>query len=147
MNEAQLTDTLSVFRFVLGGNATFTLVSEKTGARFTYKAARPEGDDAERPVFFKVLTGDNNESDYSFLGTVFPRSGKPWEVRRSAKSRVSADAASAKALRYFVHHLNRGAVAPSLQFWHEGRCCRCGRKLTVPESIAKGIGPECEKHA
>jgi hypothetical protein len=27
--------------------------------------------------------------------------------------------------------------------WHEGRCGRCGRKLTVPESIESGFGPEC----
>jgi hypothetical protein len=30
-----------------------------------------------------------------------------------------------------------------VEFWHEGKCCRCGRKLTVPASIASGIGPEC----
>jgi len=26
---------------------------------------------------------------------------------------------------------------------HEGKCGRCGRKLTVPLSIETGIGPEC----
>jgi hypothetical protein len=30
-----------------------------------------------------------------------------------------------------------------LKVHHEGRCCRCGRKLTVPESIETGLGPEC----
>ena len=25
----------------------------------------------------------------------------------------------------------------------ESRCCVCNRKLTVPESIEAGIGPEC----
>jgi len=30
-----------------------------------------------------------------------------------------------------------------LEIWHEGRCGRCNRKLTVPASIALGIGPEC----
>ena len=29
-----------------------------------------------------------------------------------------------------------------LEVWHEGRCGKCGRKLIVPESIARGIGPE-----
>ena len=33
-----------------------------------------------------------------------------------------------------------------LEVWHEGRCGRCNRALTVPESIASGIGPECAKH-
>lgn len=144
-NQARLTDAPAVRRFVLAGNATFTLVSERTGARFTYKAGRPDGDATDRPVFFKVLTGDNNETDYSFIGTVFPRDGQPWQVKRSAKSRVSEHALSSKALDYLFGGLNRGVVAPDLQVWHEGRCCRCGRKLTVPESIAKGIGPECEQ--
>jgi hypothetical protein len=33
----------------------------------------------------------------------------------------------------------------SLEIWHEGSCLRCGRKLTVPESIESGYGPECIK--
>lgn len=28
---------------------------------------------------------------------------------------------------------------------HAGRCGRCGRLLTTPESIEAGIGPECQK--
>jgi hypothetical protein len=27
-----------------------------------------------------------------------------------------------------------------------GHCRRCGRELTDPKSIKKGIGPECEKN-
>lgn len=30
-----------------------------------------------------------------------------------------------------------------VQFWHEGRCGRCGRRLTVPGSIEIGFGPDC----
>lgn len=30
-----------------------------------------------------------------------------------------------------------------IEVWHEGRCGRCARRLTVPESILIGIGPEC----
>jgi hypothetical protein len=29
------------------------------------------------------------------------------------------------------------------EVYHEGRCGRCNRKLTVPESIETGLGPEC----
>jgi hypothetical protein len=34
-----------------------------------------------------------------------------------------------------------------LEVWHEGRCGRCGRRLTVPESIESGLGPECATKA
>jgi len=30
--------------------------------------------------------------------------------------------------------------------FHEGACGRCGRTLTVPESIASGFGPECIRY-
>jgi hypothetical protein len=36
-----------------------------------------------------------------------------------------------------------GILGATLEFWHEGRCGRCGRRLTVPDSIASGYGPEC----
>jgi hypothetical protein len=38
-----------------------------------------------------------------------------------------------------------GEVLPNeqLEIWHEGRCARCNRRLTVPASIASGFGPEC----
>ena len=32
------------------------------------------------------------------------------------------------------------------EIMHEGRCCRCNRTLTHPDSIKTGIGPECAKH-
>lgn len=38
-----------------------------------------------------------------------------------------------------------GQDLPECEVWHEGRCGRCGRKLTVPESIETGIGPDCAK--
>jgi hypothetical protein len=34
----------------------------------------------------------------------------------------------------------------AVEFWHEGKCGRCNRKLTVPSSIESGFGPECINH-
>lgn len=42
--------------------------------------------------------------------------------------------------RYNLKRLNE-----QVQIEHEGQCMRCGRKLTNPESINIGIGPECLK--
>jgi hypothetical protein len=32
---------------------------------------------------------------------------------------------------------------PQLIVHHENHCGRCGRTLTVPESVERGIGPDC----
>ena len=37
----------------------------------------------------------------------------------------------------------KAALPKTVEVWHEGICGRCGRKLTVPESVERGLGPEC----
>jgi hypothetical protein len=121
--------------FALGGNAVFTVVSRKTGTRFTFKVRQP---DASAPHFVSVLNGPDNDGDYAYLGTIFADG----TYRHGKKSYIGADAPSARAFAWFwsVLGTEREAMA---EVWHEGRCCRCGRRLTVPSSIEAGIGPEC----
>ena len=125
--------------FMLGGNATVTLVSTKTGTRFTYKIrANDEGD-----VFFvSLLSGPDNESDYRYLGRI--ARGVFWQGRKVPKpGDVGPDAPSSLAFKWAWERLAEGVLLDSLEIWHEGRCGRCARKLTVPSSIASGFGPEC----
>ena len=61
-----------------------------------------------------------------------------------AKSTVGGDAPSVKGFTYFWDRLiTCNEIGPGLEFFHAGRCGRCGRALTVPESVASGYGPEC----
>ncbi len=35
----------------------------------------------------------------------------------------------------------------NIEVWHEGSCCYCAKRLTVPASIELGMGPDCaEEH-
>jgi hypothetical protein len=120
--------------FATAGNATFTVKSTRTGNRFTYKVRKPNQDG---PAFVALLSGPNNESDFRFLGTIFPDGN----YRHGRKSTVSPTAPSAVAFAWVWQHASN--LPASVEVHHEGRCCRCGRKLTVPESIESGIGPEC----
>ena len=43
---------------------------------------------------------------------------------------------------YAKARLAAGSMPANVEINHEGRCGRCGRALTVPESVASGIGPE-----
>lgn len=121
---------------LLAGHAIFTVSNVKTGNRFTYKVT--ECDDKPGLYFVNVLTGADNTSDYAYLGTV--RSG---QYAHGRKSRITEDALSAKAFTYVWNHLD--GLPPCVEVHHAGRCLRCGRMLTVPESIEMAYGPECAK--
>ena len=128
--------------FVVGGNATFTIVSKVSGARKTFKVeAAPEKPGMRQGFFVKLLTGPNNEADYRYLGIAFEsNNGMGFALNKQGWNKPAAD-----AFRWMVDTLNRNPTkfAEQAEFWHEGCCCVCGRKLTTPESIANGIGPVC----
>jgi hypothetical protein len=137
--EGAVLDSSKVPAFVLAGNATFTLVSKTTGARFTFRVRASKDEDDSR-FFVSVLTGPDNGTDYQFLGTVFDRK----RFAHGRKSRISPDAPSALAFRWFWAALsNRGVAPATCEVWHLGSCGKCGRALTVPESISSGLGPIC----
>jgi hypothetical protein len=121
--------------FIFAGNATITLSSERTGAHFTYKI---RASDDGRVFFVKLLIQPN---EYAYLGCIF--SNARGSLHLSAKSCASDDAPSVRAINYALRHLLVGVIAPQLEIRHEGSCGRCGRPLTVPSSIDRGIGPDC----
>lgn len=138
--KGRLTTAEAMRSFALAGNATLTIRSEKTDARFTYRIQACKDQTAKGLSFVSLLSGPDNEGDYSYLGTI--RDGRFFHGK---KSRVSAVAPSVVGFAYFMGHLAIDQTPPRLECWHEGRCGRCGRKLTVPESVERGIGPECAR--
>lgn len=134
-----LADRDTAVRFMEAGNATFTIVSKKTGARYTYRIRKPK-DAAGEIAFVSLLVGPSNESDFQYIGFIrdrkFQHGGK--------KARAGLDAPSVVAFGWTWLSLIRDSHMPTTaEIWHEGRCGRCHRKLTVPSSIASGLGPEC----
>jgi hypothetical protein len=123
-------------QFALGGNATFTALSTKTGARFTFKVRQPSPD---KPHFVSLLSGPDNEGDYAFMGTIF--NGDKYVPGK--RSHIGQDAPSAKAFRFIWERADN--LPEGVEIFHEGKCCCCGRKLTTPESVTRGVGPECAK--
>lgn len=142
----QLLNREAIVRFIEAGNATFTIVSKKSGTRFTYNLSRPKANgNAPRPIWVGVLNGQDNNSDFAFAGTVW-LAAHGYSFRQSAKAVVKPSAPSLQLFLWLVTALNQGrdeSITKQAEFWHEGKCGRCGRKLTVPASINSGFGPEC----
>lgn len=139
MHPNKFTTAAEAKAFALAGNATLTLVSVKTGTRFTY---RVRASDDGSVHFVSLLGGPDNEADYRYLGRISRdifhagrRNPKPGDV--------GFDAPSSRAFAWTWQALVKDLLPATLEIWHEGRCGRCARKLTVPASIASGFGPEC----
>lgn len=137
LESGNIPDADTALRFITAGNATFTIRSRKTGTRFTYKVRATED---KAMLFVSLLSGPDNETAYQYFGNIRTRNRSYWHGK---KAKISEAAPAAKAFAWTWHALVTGKKPDSLEIWHEGRCGRCGRKLTVPESIATGFGPEC----
>ena len=120
-------------KFIFGGNSTFTFKNNITENRFTYRVRKHKTNDI---YFVSVLTQPDT---YTFIGSIF----KEGNYRHSVKSKISSNAQSVKVFDYVLRKLHTDSLSESIEVWHEGRCGRCNRKLTVPESIESGFGPEC----
>lgn len=137
--------------FVLGGKATLTIENAAAWAsqhnapsHWTFKIKKKEVSEGKYLFFVSLLTGPENTKDYSYIGTLEPNNGV---VRITAASKITADTLSFKILNRVLKLIwsneTEGITAAGFEVHHSGRCGMCGRKLTVPESIKTGFGPEC----
>ena len=127
--------------YMVAGRATVTLVSKKSGKRFTYRIRQPEAGSDRR--FVSLLNGPDNTSDYMYMGMLVTSESGLWRIRSTQASRVPESAPSYRAVAWALRRLSTGEMPEELEVWHHGRCGRCGRTLTVPESISSGLGPVC----
>ena len=122
--------------YIEGGNATVTLRDIEEDIGYTYKIKQVRGEDEK--FFIAFLKGPDNESDFTYIGMMVDG----W-FRATRSSKLSIDSLPSKLFIQLLDGLHEGQLPVSLEVWHEGKCARCGRKLTVPESIESGFGPEC----
>lgn len=134
--------------FLLAGDARFT-VSNPKGERYTYrveKVTATKAGDSTR-WFMGLLTGPDNVNDYSYLGMVISTPNhKAFTLRLTKGSKRQAGDKAVKVAVWVLAIVSGVKGLPEgYKLHHEGRCGRCGRVLTVPESVESGIGPECAK--
>lgn len=131
--------------FLAAGKALLTLSNTKTGSHHTYKIQAPGKSNGEReaaPVLFvSVLTGPENTKCYSYIGILIRQSG---EFRMTAKSKLPADDKRVMGFQWLTRSVRKLGDFPHVECRHHNHCGRCGRVLTVPESIDTGLGPICD---
>jgi hypothetical protein len=125
--------------FLTAGHAIFTV--EGMGQHWTYKVT---ASDDGKVYFVALLTGPDNTSDYTYLGIMLPETGI---VRLTKASKFTPDTLAVRVIQRVTARLYAGdAEVIESNGWklhHVGKCGRCGRPLTTPESVESGIGPIC----
>jgi hypothetical protein len=139
-------------QFVLAGRSIFTIeLPEDYRAKhdlkphYTFRVDHKAADGKWQETWFvKFLTGSDNVRDYSYLGLLNVENG---QVRITAKSKLGENNLVVKLLNRTLALIWASDINPMLEkgfgLHHEGRCGKCGRVLTTPESVERGIGPEC----
>lgn len=141
-------------QFVLAGESTFTIevpteYQQDGKTHYTYMVEKVDANDQYPDSWFvRAFTGTDNQdkSHYTYMGKLNVVKGECF---------LTAKSGAFKPDSFRLRLLNRIL----LKVWfddhsyedfgfathHEGRCSKCGRKLTTPLSVERGIGPECWK--
>lgn len=139
----------SVWSFIFAGKAIFT-VQSPNGTHKTFKVLKVQGEGYDRPIWtVMALVGPDNNSNYRRIGYMI---GDPAEKKvyfKGAKN-LPANHALIQAFVWILGRAEKGEFSTksgTAHVYHEGRCGRCGRRLTVPASIHRGLGPHCALQA
>lgn len=106
----------------------------KDGSHYTYRVRDFSPDvregRKEPRLVVELLTGPDNSRSYTGFAFVGFSGPVVWHRLKDTDYSV---------------HVRRldGRTDDVVQWLQAGKCMRCGRKLTTPESIADGIGPVC----
>jgi len=119
-------------------NGYITIQNTLRGTHRTFRIKRQKDSASFLPGqrILGILTGPNNIDDYMQIGTV----GDNGEIRLWRKH----DTLHFRKLIDVLQHRDKWA-ALGVKYLIDGRCYRCNRTLTTPQSISNGIGPECAK--
>ena len=110
----------------------------KSGKHFSYKIHTVRAGPLKDKRIVSLMTGPDNISSWTGFGFVIEISFPTW-IRVWSKFKQSN--------RYPKHAMVlMGKVGDHVTgYLQAGKCRRCGRRLTTPESITRGLGPECFK--
>lgn len=124
--------------FIFAGRSIFTLENQTTGNYITFKVKqmKKEGKPIAHMYVIECKALGDRSYGFELLGFLNMQAK---EFRR----RKNPDFVGTKTWIWLLQNLESLERFETLSIYHEGKCCKCGMPLTVPESIESGIGPEC----
>ena len=123
--------------FIMAGKAVFTISNDK-GEHYTFKVCK-----VEDKYFVKLRTGE----EYTYMG-MLNYSPSPLKINPYAFP-TKASKLNANSTPFMVFNwamcviFNKKELPAGYVIQHEGKCGKCGRPLTNPQSIETGLGPVC----
>lgn len=157
---------------VRSGGGVITMRAKKSGVRHTYRIKRaPKREEEMYPPltwFVGLLVGEDNALSYQYLGMLIAqpvrRKGRGRKAllaageeeehtllfRLTAKSALGEGTAPVQGFRWLIELLTGTAeearrLFSQVDIYRCVDCRRCGRLLTVPESVMLGLGPSCQR--
>lgn len=123
-------------RFMHAGKADFTMINDSTGNELSFRVKKTRFDDETYSVEAKWSRRDSSWTYIGLLRNMYHRTTSKVELRQDSKEIV--------AFRWLLDRI-RTNKPTQMRFVHNGKCCRCGKRLKDDESMARGIGPICAK--
>jgi hypothetical protein len=119
---------------------------KESADHYAYRIEKAEFEDGRSMHFVQALTGQDNTSDYTYVGVLHPSQGSIRFTRKSAFHPAATPVQIAqRVLQRIFAGQGEEIERAGWEVHHMGKCGRCGRALTTPESCESGIGPECRK--
>lgn len=118
--------------------AIFTIRSIRTQKDFTFKVRKSTFNDK---TYMHVYV-ESGYLDFKYLGFY-------WEGSILRKGGVEITTPAASAIAWVFRNLEKGKtdiVASQVEFFHTGKCAKCGKTLTDATSIELGVGPKCRTY-
>ncbi len=143
----RLTDMALIYRYLAAGKGKFTLRNGKTGRRVTFEVEscgrKDDKGEPTGPMFLSAAVSGKLQY-FGCMWDYRDRATAGWAYGK--KSKLARSAVEVQTFAWFWDHVKWQVALPAhIEFWHEGRCAKCGSDLTVPESIVAGFGPKCLK--
>lgn len=134
---------------IKAGKSTFTVANDKE-EHYTFQVTKSDPKMGDKwwgyhgsTWFVALLTGPNNEQDYTYMG-VLKTADTLLVIGLTKASKFNHDSKPVMVFDFAMRVICGVQPLPAgYSIQHDGTCAKCHRKLTDPTSLEIGLGPVC----